>query len=103
MVNSGSRPDRTGAVLNIAAWLRDLGLERYAEAFEANDIDTAVLHSLNADDLKELGVTSLGHRKRLLEAIAALIPQTSTYPDRRRTGSCIGVADRTTARPSGGS
>jgi class 3 adenylate cyclase len=58
--------------LDIAAWLRELGLERYVEAFEANDIDTAVLHSLNADDLKELGVTSLGHRKKLLEAIATL-------------------------------
>ena len=58
--------------MNIAAWLRDLGLERYTEAFEANDIDTAALHSLNADDLKELGVTSLGHRKKLLKAIAAL-------------------------------
>jgi predicted ATPase/class 3 adenylate cyclase len=66
--------------LNIAAWLGELGLERYAEAFEANDIDASVLRTLNADDLKELGVTSLGHRKKLLEAIAALTPQSSAAP-----------------------
>jgi SAM domain (Sterile alpha motif) len=58
--------------LDIAAWLRDLGLERYIEAFEANDVDAAVLRTLSADDLKELGVTSLGHRKKLLDAIDAL-------------------------------
>ena len=58
--------------MDIAAWLRDLGLERYAEAFDANDVDAAVLRTLSADDLKELGVTSLGHRKKLLEAIAQL-------------------------------
>jgi class 3 adenylate cyclase/ABC-type transport system involved in cytochrome c biogenesis ATPase subunit/tetratricopeptide (TPR) repeat protein len=58
--------------MDVAVWLRELGLERYVEAFEANDIDVAVLRSLNADELKELGVASLGHRKRLLEAIAAL-------------------------------
>jgi predicted ATPase/class 3 adenylate cyclase len=63
--------------LDIAAWLRALGLERYVEAFKANDIDGAVLRTLNADDLKELGVTSLGHRKKLLEAIAALDPPSS--------------------------
>ena len=58
--------------MDIAAWLRDLGLERYIQAFEANDVDAAVLRTLSADDLKELGVTSLGHRKKLLDAIAAL-------------------------------
>jgi class 3 adenylate cyclase/predicted ATPase len=58
--------------VDIAAWLSGLGLERYVEAFEANDIDASVLRTLNADDLRELGVTSLGHRKKLLEAIAVL-------------------------------
>jgi hypothetical protein len=66
--------------LDIAAWLSELGLERYVEAFEANDVDAAVLRTLNADDLKELGVTSLGHRKKLLEAIAALTPQSTAAP-----------------------
>ena len=58
--------------MDIAAWLRDLGLERYAQAFLGNHIDLRVLRSLTDDDLKELGVASLGHRKQLLEAIAAL-------------------------------
>jgi class 3 adenylate cyclase len=66
--------------MDIAAWLKELGLERYVEAFEANDIDAAVLRTLNADDLKELGVASLGHRKKLLEATAALTPQSSAAP-----------------------
>ncbi len=56
--------------MDIAAWLQGLGLERYLEAFRANDVDADVLRGLTADDLKELGVVSLGHRKKLLEAIA---------------------------------
>ena len=44
--------------MDLAAWLRELGLERYAEAFRDNDIDGEVLPKLTADDLKELGVTS---------------------------------------------
>lgn len=58
--------------MDITAWLQDLGLERYAEAFLANDIDERTLPGLTADDLHELGVVSLGHRKRLIEAIARL-------------------------------
>ena len=58
--------------MDIAAWLKELGLERYAEAFLDNDVDSAVLLTLSADDLKELGVSSLGHRRKLLEAIAQL-------------------------------
>ena len=61
--------------MDIAAWLRSLGLERYAPAFEANDIDSELLSKLTADDLIGLGVTSIGHRRKLLEAIAALMPQ----------------------------
>jgi class 3 adenylate cyclase len=60
------------AGVDIAAWLQDLGLERYLEAFRANDVDADVLRTLSAEDLKELGVASLGHRKKLLEAIATL-------------------------------
>ena len=52
--------------------VRDLDLERYAEAFVANEIDAGILPKLTAEDLKDLGVTLVGHRRRLLEAIAAL-------------------------------
>jgi class 3 adenylate cyclase/predicted ATPase len=58
--------------MDIAAWLQGLGLERYLEAFRANDVDADVLLTLTGDDLKELGVASLGHRKKLLDAIATL-------------------------------
>ena len=56
----------------MAAWLRGLGLERYEAAFRENAIDAAVLPRLTSEDLKEIGVAALGHRKRLLEAIASL-------------------------------
>ncbi len=54
--------------MDIAAWLRQLELERYAQAFLDNDIAVAVLPELTDQDLKELGV-SLGHRRLLLKAI----------------------------------
>src|SRR5947199_9623747 len=58
--------------MNVAEWLRGLGLEQYAPAFRANHIDEEVLRRLTGEDLRELGVTSIGHRRRLLDAIAAL-------------------------------
>ena len=58
--------------IEITDWLRGLGLEQYAAAFRDNDIDNAVLRRLTAEDLRELGVVSVGHRRRLLDAIAAL-------------------------------
>ena len=57
--------------MDIAAWLRQLGLERYEEAFRENEIDAEILPKLTADDLKDLGVTTVGHRRKLLEAIGA--------------------------------
>jgi class 3 adenylate cyclase/predicted ATPase len=64
--------------VNIAAWLRGLGFEQYEPAFRANDIDERVLRSLTSEDLKDLGVTLVGHRRRLLDAIAALGADLST-------------------------
>ena len=58
--------------MDVADWLRALGLERYEAAFRENDVDAELLPNLTADDLKDLGVTSVGHRRQLLEAIAAL-------------------------------
>jgi class 3 adenylate cyclase/predicted ATPase len=57
--------------VELGAWLRDLGLERYEQAFRDNDIAPAVLPELTDRDLKDLGV-SLGHRRLLLKAIAGL-------------------------------
>ena len=63
--------------MDISAWLRGLGLERYERAFRENAIDEVVLPKLTAEDLKELGVTTVGHRRFLLVAIAALRVETS--------------------------
>jgi class 3 adenylate cyclase len=61
---------RNAATDRIAEWLEKLDLGQYAQRFAENDIDFALVAKLTDADLKELGVTSLGHRKRLLEAIA---------------------------------
>jgi predicted ATPase/class 3 adenylate cyclase len=58
--------------MDIVVWLRSLGLGRYEAAFRENDIDETVLPSLTDEHLKQLGVMSLGHRVKLLNAIAAL-------------------------------
>jgi class 3 adenylate cyclase len=60
--------------MDIAAWLRGLSLERYAEAFRDNAIELEVLPELSEADLEKIGVL-LGHRKIMLKAIAALRPQ----------------------------
>jgi len=64
--------------MDVAAWLQDLGLERYASAFRDNDIDAEVLLKLTAEDLISIGVTSVGHRRKLLEAIAGLCTSVPT-------------------------
>src|SRR4051794_32595002 len=56
--------------ISIAARLQDLGLGQYADAFTANDIDGDILATLTDADLRELGVASLGHRKKVLQAIS---------------------------------
>jgi class 3 adenylate cyclase/predicted ATPase len=58
--------------MDMAGWLRSLSLEKYEAAFRENEIDERVLPSLTHETLKELGVTAVGHRLRLLDAIAAL-------------------------------
>jgi hypothetical protein len=60
--------------MDVLAWLEGLGLAQYGEVFASNDIDGELLRDLTAEDLKELGIASLGHRKKLLAAIAALGP-----------------------------
>ena len=58
--------------MDIAAWLHSLRLQQYEAEFRDNAIDERVLPELTADDLKDLGVTLIGHRRRLLAAITAL-------------------------------
>jgi class 3 adenylate cyclase len=58
--------------MDIVVWLRSLGLGKYEAAFRENEIDETVLPSLTHETLKELGVAAVGHRLKLLDAIAAL-------------------------------
>jgi len=58
--------------VDIAAWLQGLGLERYMPAFRDNEIDWQVLPKLTSEDLREIGVVAIGHRRKLLDAIAVL-------------------------------
>ena len=64
--------------MDIVVWLRSLGLGKYEAAFRENEIDETVLPGLTAEDLKELGVSALGHRRKLLDAIAVLRNDAST-------------------------
>ena len=64
--------------MDLVVWLRNLGLER--GPFRENEVDETVLPKLTAEDLKDLGVTAVGHRRKLLEAIADLRSQTKLEP-----------------------
>jgi hypothetical protein len=64
--------------MDVGGWLRGLGLEQYEAAFRENAIDDMVLPNLTAEDLKDLGVGLVGHRRKLLDAIGALRADAST-------------------------
>jgi len=71
----------------VTDWLEKLGMSEYAQRFADNDIDFSILGDLTDQDLKDLGVASLGHRRKILRAIAELgRPETTAAPrSRRRT------------------
>src|SRR5262249_28741429 len=66
--------------LDVGSWLRSLGLERYEQVFRDGDVDADVLPELTAEDLVSLGVASVGHRRKLLAAIAGRRSGTSQPP-----------------------
>jgi class 3 adenylate cyclase/predicted ATPase len=66
--------------VDVAAWLNNLGLGQYEATFRDNAIDGDLLQSLTAEDLKDLGVTIVGHRRKLLDAIAALCAASRPAP-----------------------
>ena len=81
--------------MNVRGWLEGLGLGQYADAFDANHIDAQLLRGLAGDDLRELGVASLGHRKRLLDAIANLredAPAAAREAEHRQVADAISQA-----------
>jgi len=87
--------------MDVVGWLRGLGLERYASAFRNNDVDGEVLPELTSDDLISIGVTSVGHRRKLLAAIAsrgAAPPATTVMAAPRDTPGVSPIATAGTRR-----
>ena len=87
----------SGGTINIGDWLRGLGLGQYEGAFRKNEIDDTVLPTLTADDLKDLGVDIVGHRRKLLNAIGLLGPDASRKPSPTEAPSTFPKAAKDTA------
>jgi class 3 adenylate cyclase len=85
--------------VDVAQWLRSLGLAQYERAFRDNAVDAETLPRLTSDDLKELGVIAVGHRRKLLDAIARL-NYTSSLAAKDRLGRNDEGVGRSASRPS---
>lgn len=72
--------------MDVGEWLNGLGLGQYEAAFRENDVSAALLPNLTADDLKDLGVASVGHRRQLLVAIAELQGTDASAPPAGSSG-----------------
>lgn len=79
--------------MDVGAWLKSLGLERYEATFRENGVDAEVLPTLTGEELKDIGVSFIRDRRRLLEAIAAL--RSKAVPDQppAQTSSLLAPAD----------
>ena len=73
--------------MDIGQWLRDLGLQSYEQAFCDNGVDLEVLRRLTADDLKEIGVSAVGHRRKILDAVGELAAARSQAADPKGSAS----------------
>ena len=71
--------------MDMGGWLRNLGLEQYEATFRENAINEKVLPNLTAEDLKDMGVSVVGHRRVLLDAITALRTAPAQAPDAAST------------------
>jgi class 3 adenylate cyclase len=83
--------------MELGGWLRSLGLGQYEAAFSENAIDETVLPNLTAEDLKDLGVGIVGHRRKLLDAIAALRADASARELPPDAHQAIGIIAKDTA------
>jgi hypothetical protein len=82
--------------MELAVWLRSLGLVQYEAAFRENAIDFSVLPDVTDQDLEKLGVL-LGHRRKLLRAIANLETDAKTAPDASTVPASVDTSPRNTA------
>jgi hypothetical protein len=76
--------------MDVGGWLRSLGLNKYEAAFRENGIDEEVLRHVTAEDLREVGVATVGDRRKLLAAIAELVAPSSPTEPRPPPGSAVG-------------
>ena len=76
----------------ITEWLEKLGLGQYAQRFVENEITLSILPDLTDADLKELGVSALGHRRLLLRAIAELDGVEKRAPTHTAAATATGAA-----------
>ena len=83
--------------MDVGAWLRGLGVGQYEQSFRDNDIDARVLPGLTADDLKEIGVSSVGHRRLLLQAAAALPIAAAPPAPAAGASEAVGASDAHTS------
>ena len=83
--------------MDLGGWLRNLGLGQYEAAFRENAIDDTVLPNLTAEDLKDLGVAIVGHRRKLIDAIAALRADASAKAPPPDTLSATNITAKDTA------
>ena len=83
--------------MDIVVWLRSLGLGQYEAAFRDNEIDETLLPNLTAEDLKDLGVGIVGHRRKILDAIAALRADADPSPTATPSPPAADASPRDTA------
>ena len=91
-------PCRSDTIMDVGTWLRALGLGQYETTFRDSEIDAEVLPDLTEGDLNQLGVP-LGHRKRLLKAIAALGTAETTKPPSPAPASSPGASPSVVLSP----
>src|SRR5271167_4876771 len=84
------------ATMDVGDWLRSLGLGQYEAAFRENAIDGKVLPKLTAEDLKDLGVVIVGHRRMMLSAIEALSARSEAPAERAERAVPLPQAPPTT-------
>jgi hypothetical protein len=86
----------------VRKWLEVIGLGQYADAFEANDIDMDLLSQVDDQTLKDIGMSSAGHRLRIGNAIAKLMPPPSVEPTLSPTSTHEASARVCVAPPANG-
>jgi class 3 adenylate cyclase/pimeloyl-ACP methyl ester carboxylesterase len=89
--------------MDIEEWLRGLELQQYVTAFRENNVEADVLLRLTAEDLKDIGVSSVGHRRKLWDAIAELRDRSSPTPvDKAKASTQVTEHASAVVSPSGG-